>query len=86
MEFEDDLRGRMGLILPLAFDLEFYPRTIGSMKPAITRGSTPSRLTWLADRWGKHLEKTKTTHEPIFGPWHALASLPASDFAAGAPP
>src|SRR5205814_195779 len=35
-------------------------------------------------RWRVYLERTRKPHHPVFAPWHALAALPARDFAAKA--
>jgi mono/diheme cytochrome c family protein len=35
-------------------------------------------------RWQNYLERTRRRHDPVFGPWHALAALPEAGFAAGA--
>lgn len=35
-------------------------------------------------RWRSLLERTRKRHHPVFAPWHALAALPESDFAARA--
>ncbi|HUQ69480.1 MAG TPA: DUF1553 domain-containing protein, partial [Planctomycetaceae bacterium] len=32
-------------------------------------------------RWGRLLELTRKTHDPVFAPWHALAHLPEDGFA-----
>ncbi|MDZ4686282.1 MAG: PSD1 and planctomycete cytochrome C domain-containing protein [Planctomycetaceae bacterium] len=32
-------------------------------------------------RWGRLLERTRKTHDPVFAPWHALAHLPEDGFA-----
>ncbi|HTN01879.1 MAG TPA: DUF1553 domain-containing protein, partial [Planctomycetaceae bacterium] len=32
-------------------------------------------------RWGRLLERTRKTHDPVFAPWHALAHLPEDEFA-----
>ena len=35
-------------------------------------------------RWQVYLARMRRTHDPVFAPWHALASLPERDFAANA--
>ena len=35
-------------------------------------------------RWQVYLARTLKRHDPVFIPWHALASLPEADFAARA--
>src|SRR5581483_482034 len=35
-------------------------------------------------RWRAFLARTKKVHDPVMAPWHALASLPAKEFAAKA--
>jgi hypothetical protein len=32
-------------------------------------------------RWQVYLDRTRRTHHPVFGPWHAFASFPEKDFA-----
>ncbi len=38
----------------------------------------PAMLT----RWRRYLERTQQRHDPVLAPWHALATIPAEDFAA----
>ena len=37
-------------------------------------------------RWQVYLARTRKTHDPVFAPWHALASLPEKRFCAGCRP
>jgi hypothetical protein len=38
----------------------------------------------MLQRWQSYLRRTRTTHHPVWVPWHAFADLPEKDFAARA--
>jgi len=76
------LRARVGDYLAAQFELQKYPEegfdqiiTADDIVPASVR------------RWRDFLQQNKQqTGHPIFAPWHALASIPAADFATNAEP
>jgi hypothetical protein len=39
----------------------------------------------MVERWQVYLRRSRRAHDPVFAPWHALAPLPADQFAAQAP-
>ncbi len=56
------------------------PSTEDFMLLADGNDLNPAMLT----RWQNYLARTRTIHDPVFVPWHALAELPAQSFAADA--
>jgi hypothetical protein len=75
------LRARVADYLAAQLELEKYPEegfdqilTADDIIPASVR------------RWRDYLVQTRNGTDPVFGPWHALARIPAADFAAKAQP
>ncbi len=70
------LRARTGDYLAAQLELQKYPEE-GFDQILTTDDLVPASVR----RWRDFLHRTKDTFDPIFAPWHALAKLPADDFA-----
>ena len=72
---------RAGEYLLAAHAAKDKPKTDEFMLIADGQDLNPSMIA----RWRAALDRTRRQHDPVFAPWHALASLPTGDFAEKAP-
>jgi hypothetical protein len=84
-EIQSELRAKAGAYLLAAFDLEFNPRHPKLDEHARAVGVPSRRLRSVIGRWRDFLAKTRKKPDSVFAPWHALAALPADQFAERAP-
>jgi hypothetical protein len=70
-ELVSGARKRVAEYLLAARALEGQPSTDDFMLIADTNDLNPTMIV----RWQKYLERTRTTSDPVFAPWHALAAL-----------
>jgi hypothetical protein len=84
-EFRSDLRARIATYLQAAFELDFSATARDPKLDDRARADKlhPGRLRGLMIRWKERLEAAAKAPapDPVFGPWLALAALPAGDFA-----
>ncbi len=80
-EFQADFRGRMGAYLSAAAELGLDPRNPRLEEVSRALGLPFPRTRGFIRQWSRVLERTKTGHDPLMAPWHALAALPADGFA-----
>jgi hypothetical protein len=76
-ELTDRARKRVAEYLLAAHALRDQPSTDDFMLIADTNDLNPTMIV----RWQKYLQRTAKVHDPVFAPWHALASLPEKEFA-----
>jgi mono/diheme cytochrome c family protein len=79
-----DFRDRAGTYLLAAFDLGFNPQNPKLDERARADKLGPARLRRAIGLWKSYLESPAGKADPVFSAWHALAALPAPDFAAKA--
>jgi hypothetical protein len=84
-EFRADLRARIATYLQAAYELDFSATARDPKLDDRARADKlhPGRLRGLMLRWKERLEAAAKAPapDPVFGPWLALAAVPASDFA-----
>jgi hypothetical protein len=83
-EIEDDLRAHLGAYLRAAVDLDLNARNPKLDDRARADKLAPGRLRGVIVRWKNALDNTRGQPNPVLGPWHAFAALPADGFAARA--
>jgi hypothetical protein len=81
-ELTTNARKRVGEYLMAAHALRDQPSTEEFMLIADGADLNPT----MTVRWQKYLDQRAKSPDPVFGPWHALASLPDKDFANAAAP
>jgi hypothetical protein len=80
-EMNADLRDRFPRYLDGALAIDFDVRGGSLDAEARERELSTRRLGAFTERWKALLEGSKDDDDPIFSPWHALAALPAEQFA-----
>jgi hypothetical protein len=80
-EMNADLRNRFPRYLDGALAIDFNVRGGSLDAKARERELSTKRLGAFTEKWQDLLEQSKGGHDPIFSPWHALAALPAEQFA-----
>jgi hypothetical protein len=80
-EIQGQIREKLVAAFVAAYDLGFQPGHPRLDDSARQLGMGAERFRWLVGRLERSLARTKDAHDPLFGPWHALAALPADRFA-----
>jgi mono/diheme cytochrome c family protein len=80
-ELVQSVRRRAGEYLLAAHQLRDQPDVEDFM--FVTDGNDLNQR--VVHRWQLYLQRTRKSHDPVFAPWHALAALPAKEFADQAP-
>ena len=77
---EADLRSRFSRYLQAAYDLELNPRNPRLEERATSEKLVPQRLRTVIVLWKGKIESAAASSDPVLGPLHALAALPAEAF------
>ena len=83
-EFMEDLQDRLSEYLKAAHELAFDPGHAKLEERGLADKLNTRRLRSMITMWRRYLDASSKVTDPVAGPWHAFAALPADQFAAKA--
>ena len=83
-EFMEDLQDRLSEYLKAAHELSFDPGHAKLEERGLADKLNTRRLRSMITMWRRYLDATSKVTDPVAGPWHAFAALPADQFASKA--
>jgi hypothetical protein len=83
-EFMEDLQDRLSEYLKAAHELSFDPGHAKLEERGLADKLNTRRLRSMITMWRRYLDASSKVTDPVAGPWHAFAALPADQFASKA--